>query len=233
MWVCVCLCVSVCAGLPYSVVYQLSLLNETKLTVYNSLFHLTISNWGQCFYLNEEEIRVLRFRSKLICGRLGSGFLLALEPLNWKNHFWHLVVFFQCDHKMCVLFQQSHVHIVRNLQSQPGWYTGEGQEHKWKAYQHILIGVIILFIVEIKVLTHISSGKMTLHAFIWTCVHISRRWRAASLGSDPLCVPGQWSPWPQKTLDPPACSTGRRKGVCEKNWITWSEKMILHCFLWV
>lgn len=205
---------NVYVGLPYSAVHQLPLLNETNLTVYNSLFHLTVSNWGQCFYLNVEEIRVVRFRSKLICGRLGSGFFLALEPLNWKNHFWHLAVLFQCDHKMCTLFQQSHVNMIRDPQLQPGWYTREGQEHTCRAYQHILIGVIIPFIVEIKVLTHKSTGKMTLHVSIWTFVHISSRWRAASLGSDPLCVPGQWSPWPQKDLDPTACSTGRQKGMC-------------------
>ena len=73
---------NVYVGLPYSAVHQLPLLNETYLTVYNSLFHLTVSNWGQRFYLNMEEIRVVRFRRKLICGRLGSGFFLALEPLN-------------------------------------------------------------------------------------------------------------------------------------------------------
>lgn len=44
-------------------------------------------------------------------------------------------------------------------------------------------------------------------------LNVYSRWKAASLGSDPQSEPGQWSQEPQKTLDPPLCSSGGRKGV--------------------
>lgn len=63
------------------------------------------------------------------------------------------------------------------------------------------------------------------HIYFWEIhpsVHsfscVSSRRRAAPLGSDPQCVPSRKSSRPQETLDPPACTTGRRKGVWEKAW---------------
>lgn len=59
-----------------------------------------------------------------------------------------------------------------------------------------------------------------------TFIHNCSRWRTASLGSDPMCIPGQWSFWPQKGLDPPVCSTGRQKGVFVNDCENYAFKLL-------
>lgn len=110
--------------------------------------------------------------------------------------------------------------MIRDPWSQPG-NTLKRVRNTWSASSYSLF---YFCIVEIKVLTlNMWQGDIVFisERSVWTFhpfSHVSSRWRAASLGSDPHCVPVQWSSRPQKALDPPACSTGRRKGACEKAW---------------
>lgn len=95
--------------------------------------------------MNVEGVTVGRFRRKLICGTLRSGFLLAPHPLNGENHFWHLAMLFQHDHKICMLFQEPDVSMIRS----PGLGIGNTLKHIKRTCQHILTWVKFIFIAEI------------------------------------------------------------------------------------